>query len=105
VSDFIKSNQQLDDAITGANNFEAMREAMLQTLTAQGRVVRSRTDAYDVRVLRSSEPEPNNAPPASGYRFEHEFRYHPASGRRSVILHANTMEDLNELIREMEKTV
>ncbi len=50
MSDFIRSNQKLDDAILGADNFESMRERMLQTLAQQGVISRDRTDAYGVRV-------------------------------------------------------
>jgi hypothetical protein len=56
MSEFLKSNPQLDEAIRSARTVAEMREAMLSTLAAQGTVVRDRTDAYDVRVIPQAEP-------------------------------------------------
>ena len=97
MTDFMKSNSQLDEAIASADNFEGMREKILQTLVAQGQVVRSRTDAYDVRVIRKPEPTSEVPVPANGFRYEKEVRFHPESGKRALIIRANTMEDLRDL--------
>ncbi len=50
MSDFIRSNPKLDDAVLGADNFESMRERLLQTLEQQNVIQRDKTDAYGVRV-------------------------------------------------------
>jgi len=84
MSDFLRSNQKLDEAISGADNFEAMREKMLQTLAAQGQVVRSRTDAYDVRVIPQSP-----APPTP--RLDDERRdCRPPNAERVLYLSGNS---------------
>ena len=101
MSDFLKSNFQLDEAIAGANSYEAMREAMLQTLAAQGRVVRSKNDAYDVRVLRQPDPEPNVSLPANGFKYEKDVHFAPSTGKRSLVIRANTIEDLDALERQV----
>jgi hypothetical protein len=61
VSDnFMKSNPALDAAINSADNHEALREAMLSVLAAQGTVVRDRTDPHNTKVI--SQPTPPPAP-------------------------------------------
>jgi len=100
MSDFLKSNPQLDEAITNSSSFEGMREAMLQTLAAQGRVVRSRTDAFDVRVIPQT-PEPDATVPANGFKYEREVRFAESTGKRTLLIRANTLEDLNALERQI----
>jgi hypothetical protein len=104
MSDFLKSNSQLDGAITNADNFEAMREKMLQTLASQGRVVRSRTDAYDVRVVPQLTPPP--APRAEdGLTIREDHRYerviYPYQNSRIVItgMSENELDAAEEKIR------
>jgi len=57
VSDFLKSNPQIDEAVRNSTNFEQMREAVLQTLAKQGAIVRDRTNPYDTRVNPNALPE------------------------------------------------
>jgi hypothetical protein len=89
MSDFLKSNPQLDAAIinatTGPNaGYENMREAMLQALAAQGRVVRSRTDACDVRVVS----QPPAAPTPRLDDEAHDSR--PPNAERVLYLSGNS---------------
>jgi len=55
MSEHIKSNQQLDDAINSAQTTAELRERMLSTLAAQGQIVRMREDEFDNRVIRQPE--------------------------------------------------
>jgi hypothetical protein len=101
MSDFIKSNPKLDEAVNNATNFEALREAMLQTLESQGRIVRGQT-AYERRVVpQAPEPEPNVPLSASGYRYEREVRFAESTGKRTLIIRANSIEDLNRLEKQV----
>ena len=102
MSDFVKSNPELDAAINEATNFEGMRESMLRTMAAQGQIVRSREDAYDVRVIATPQT-PGAALPATGYKFEREVRFHPSTGKRTLLIRANSIEDLNALENQVTR--
>jgi hypothetical protein len=56
MSDYMKSNPKLDEAITNAKSAAELREVMLSTLAAQGTVLRDRQDPYDLRVIPQAEP-------------------------------------------------
>jgi hypothetical protein len=99
--DFVmKSNPKLDEVINNATNVEEMREAMLATLAAQGTIVRDRTDAYNTRVIAPRESQSAPAP-TSQFKFEKEIRFHPESGKRTLVIRANTQEDLVALERQI----
>jgi hypothetical protein len=61
MNDFLRSDKEIDAAVNAATNFEQMREAMLSTLANRGVLARSRTDAFDIRVIKTPELD---APPA-----------------------------------------
>lgn len=63
-TEFMRSDREIDAAVTGSTNFEQMREAMLSTLANRGVLVRSRTDAFDVRVIAPVEKD-STAPVAA----------------------------------------
>ena len=90
-----KNNQELDNAINACNDASELREVMLKTLVAQGQIVRTRDDEFNNHLIR--QPEPNVPLSASGYRFEKEITFNPESGRRNLMIRANTQEDLVRL--------
>jgi hypothetical protein len=57
MSEFLKSNKALDDAIRGASSVEEIREITLAALATSGVVVRNKQDQFDVRV-NPQAPEP-----------------------------------------------
>lgn len=104
MRDQLKSNPELDAALNSATTASEIREKMLNTLAKQGTIIRSPLDEFDTRLIRRPS-EPGVPPPANGFKFEREFRYHPESGRRALILRADSIEELNKLQSLMEKTV
>ena len=62
MSDFLKSNKALDDAIRGATTVEEIREVTLAALATQGVVVRNKQDQYDVRVVPQAPAPPAPLP-------------------------------------------
>ena len=51
-------NPQLEEAINGAQTASELREKMLQTLVAQGTLVRSRDDEFNNRLVPQSPEKP-----------------------------------------------
>jgi hypothetical protein len=80
-------------------NASDLRETLLSTLAAQGTVVRSRDDEFNNRVIH--QPEPNVPLPANGFKFEREVRFAESTGKRSLVIRANTLEDLQALERQV----
>lgn len=101
MSDLPKSNAELDAVIGGANTHEALREAMLQTLAKQGQIVRSRDDEFNNRLIRQPNSERGVPLPASGFKFEREVRFAESTGKRALVIRANSLEDLNALERQV----
>src|ERR1700694_3248173 len=90
-----KSNPELEAALTNCCDASQLGETLLSTLAAQGQIVRTQTDAFDNRLIQRTEP---NAPlPASNYRFEREIRFHPESGKRTLLIRGNSQQDLDAL--------
>src|SRR6266404_3693349 len=90
----MKSTPELDTAINGVTNIGDLRETLLSTLAAQGTVVRSRDDAFNNRLVPQT---PEASLPANGFRYEKELTFHPESGRRNLMLRANSLADLTAL--------
>jgi hypothetical protein len=103
---FLRSDADLDQKIAECNDPEKIREITKTHFAAHGIIERERGADFGARIIRQQPTDaPNVSLPASGYKFEHEFKFNPESGRRSLILRANTKEDLADLIAQMEKTV
>jgi hypothetical protein len=102
MSDFMKSNAQLDDAVNGSDNFEGMREKMKAQLARDGVISRDEASLlYGVSVTGRQSSEPNVSLPANGFRYEKELTFAPESGRRNLMLRANSLEDLAALERQI----
>jgi len=57
MSEFIKGSKALEDAVNAADNFEALREAALQHLAAENKIVRSTEGFGQRRIAGESEPD------------------------------------------------
>ncbi len=102
MSNVPRSNPELEAAINGAQTPQELREAMLSTLAKQGQIVRTRDDEFNNRLIQ--RPNTDSSPlPANGYRFERVLRFDPESGKRALVLRANTVEDLNALEAQILK--
>jgi hypothetical protein len=91
-----KSNLELEAALAEVNNSSDLREIMLAELSRQGQVVRTRDDAFNNHLV-IRQPEPDASLPANGFRYEKEITFNPESGRRNLMIRANSMEDLTAL--------
>jgi hypothetical protein len=91
IDQFLPSNRQINDAVNSARSSAEVRAILLSTLVAQGTLVRSRDDC-DNTLLR--QPQAEGSLPVSNFKYEKEIRFHPESGKRSLMIRANTMEDL-----------
>ena len=96
----IKSNQQLDAAINGAQTASELREVMLSTLQQQGTLVRSRDDEFNNRLIRQPQT-PDASLAASQFKYEREIHFAESTGKRSLLIKANTIEDLEALTRQV----
>jgi len=88
-------SDQLEKALNGVNDISQLREVLLQTMASEGTIVRSRDSEWNNRLIR--QPEPDASLPANNFKFEKELTFNPESGRRNLMLRANTMEDLAAL--------
>jgi len=95
-----KSNQQLEEALAGVTDMSQLRETLLKTLSDQGQIVRSRDDQYNNRLV-IRQPEPDATLPANGYKFEREVRFAESTGKRALVLRANSQADLNALEKQV----
>lgn len=101
---FLRSDPELDRKLAECTDPEDIREIVKAHLAAQGILRRERGNDHGAPIIGQQQtPEAPLAP--SVYKFEREFRFHPASGRRTLMLRANTLEDLNELQAQIEKTI
>ena len=96
MSDQIRSNPQLEEALNRVNNASDLRETLLATLAAQGRIVRMRDDEFNLHAIRQPQT-PDPTLPGNGFRYEKEITFNPESGRRNLMIRANSMEDLTAL--------
>jgi len=55
-----------------------------------------RTLAHQAAGLPMPEAQPGT-PAASSFKFEREVRFHPESGKRNLVIRANTQADLDAL--------
>ena len=95
MSDQLKSNPELDAAFEGALTVSDLRETMLQTLSKQGTVVRASDSEFNNRLVIRQPQTPDAPLPANGFKFEREIRFYPDSGKRTLIIRANTQADLD----------
>ena len=100
MSEQLKSNQQLEEALNNVNDASELRETLLSTLAAQGQIVRSRDDAFNNHLV-VRQLEPNVSLPANGFKFEREVRFAESTGKRALVIRANSIEDLNALERQV----
>jgi len=100
VSGIPRTTQELADALSRVTDPSSIRDVLLNQLAAEGQVVRTRDDQFNNHlVLRPQTPE---APlPGTEFRFEREVKFHPESGKRTLIIRANTKEDLDALERQV----
>ncbi len=95
------SDRALEDALNNVQNASDLRETLLNTLAQQGTIVRSQNDQFDTRLIVGPPQTPDASLPANGFRYEKELTFDPESGRRNLMLRANTMEDLAALERQI----
>ena len=96
-----KATHELEDALNQVTNASDLRETLLNTLAQQGTIVRSQNDQFDTRLIVGQPQTPDASLPANGFRYEKELTFDPESGRKNLMLRANTMEDLAALERQI----
>jgi hypothetical protein len=91
----------LTASIEGASSAEEIRELCKSTLVADRVIERERGNGYGDVLTREAETAlPGNSSSASTmpqYKFEREVQFAESTGRRSMLIHANTIEDLDAL--------
>ena len=95
-----RPNPELDAALAKVQDISQLRETLLSTLESQGTVFRSRDDAFNNRLIRQPQT-PEASLPANNYAFEREVRFHPESGKRTLVLRANSQADLDALEKQV----
>jgi chorismate-pyruvate lyase len=104
-NEFLKSNRELDEAITSATTIEEMRERMLSTLAKQGTIVRDNRDAFNTRTVpQPSAPAPVSPLPASNemQRCSDTFiRGVYPSGNNKFEIYASSEAELDSIERQI----
>ena len=95
------STRELEDALNNVQDPSELRQTLLHTLAQQGTIVRSQNDEFDTRLIVGQPQTPDASLPANGFRYEKELTFDPESGRKNLMLRANTMEDLAALERQI----
>jgi len=100
MSSVPRSNSELEEALNRVNNASDLRETLLAKLAEQGQIVRMRDDEFNLHAIR--QPQPSDVSlPANGYKFEREVHFAPSTGKRSLVIRANSLEDLNALEQQV----
>ena len=104
MSEFLKdTNREIEAAINAApQNFEAIREATLDILSKRHQIERSTTGAFETRILKPMETD-EPTPTGSGFKFEKEIKFAESTGKRALVIRANTPEDLAALERQVTR--
>jgi hypothetical protein len=98
---FIPSNPKLDEVIANSDSFENLRERMKAQLARDGVISRDEaTHLYGV-TLTGRQETPVSPVPASNFRLEREVRFAESTGKRTLLLKANTIEELDALERQV----
>jgi hypothetical protein len=95
-----RHNPELEAALAGVTDASTLRETLLSTLAAQGQIVRMRGDDFNNRAICQSET-PNASLAASSYKYEREVRFAESTGKRTLVLRANSQADLDALERQV----
>src|SRR6266700_2314810 len=91
------STRELEDALNNVQNASDLRETLLNTLAQQGTIVRSQNDQFDTRLIVGQPQTPDASLPANGYKYEREVRFAESTGKRTLVLRANSQADLDAL--------
>ena len=102
ATDFTRSTSSaLTASIEGASSAEEIRELCKSQLVADGILDRERGNGYGDQLTKEAENAlPGNSSSASTvpqYKFEREVQFAESTGRRSMLIHANTLADLDAL--------
>lgn len=106
-NEFLPSSPKIDQAVIDATSgpdpsFEHLRESLKAALVTAGRIERTpETLGYGIRLLPGQQAEPNVPLAASQYRYEKEIRFAESTGKRTLIIRANSQADLDSLERQV----
>ena len=92
--------KNVTDAINNARTPSELREAALNSMAEAGIIVRTRDDDFNFRINPDAVAgigEPASAMSAGKPRLERTIRFHERLGRRNLVIHADTEEELNAL--------
>ena len=103
MSEFLKSDPALDRAIAECNDPEQIREITKKHLESAGLISRERGADFGMRVTGAlpSEPVCNVPLSANGFKYEKEIRFAESTGKRALVIRANTLEDLKALEKQI----
>lgn len=90
----MKSDAEIDEAVSKCTNPEQIREIMNQILARRGVISRDRRDPFSTRVVGQYEME---GPLDTNPKHEKVVRFAESTGRRPVVISANTPTRLAEL--------
>jgi hypothetical protein len=97
MSELTRPNTELEAALAGVTDANQVREVTLRVMASQGTIVRTRDDEF--REIRQQSPEATL--PTSNYKFEREVRFHPESGKRTLLIRGNSQSDLDALEKQL----
>src|SRR5258708_1841836 len=91
-----RPNPELEAALNGIHDASDLRQTLLQVLETQGVLTATRDSEFNthLRIRQSQTPDPTLP---AGFRYEKEITFNPESGRRNLMIRANSMEDLTAL--------
>jgi hypothetical protein len=98
MSELTRPNTELEAALAGVTDANQVREVTLRVMASQGTIVRTR-DQFDNRAIRQTQAEASL--PVSNFKFEREVRFAESTGKRALLIKANTLEELNQLERQV----
>jgi hypothetical protein len=104
---FMKSTPAIDAAMKNAKSPADLREALDALLAQNGVYSRGQRGTFDNtsdEEVRSHQTPPSVSLPAAssgGFEFEREVRFAESTGKRTLVIRAHTLEDLNALEKQV----
>jgi hypothetical protein len=92
-------SDQLTKALNNVRDANDLREVLLQTMASEGQIVRTRDDDFNNKLIR--QPQAEGSLPVSNFKFEREVRFAESTGKRALLIKANSLADLDALQRQL----
>lgn len=109
MTEFLRGDETIEKICREATDAEDMRRQIKDHLARTGVIAQERGSGYGANVVGRFETDgtaaPEPAAAAKPYKYEKEIRFAESTGRRTLVIRANSLEDLTRLENEVTGAV